>query len=257
MTTASPPESGSRASGAAGDAQERPSPRVSAAENWDRLAQLDAMWAVLSDATKFGGKWDRREFFATGEGILTRLEAIERAGARIRYGVAVDFGCGLGRVSQWLAKRFSRVVGVDISPRMLELAEHYNSEPAPITFVLGNEENIPLATSSADFVYSFIALQHVPRPLQERYLREFCRIARPGGHLGFQVPSHPLDGGSADFSFRLMTGTGPATVEMNAFPRAEVEALLQGCGCRVVAVLDDDSCGTGMRSHFYVAQKPA
>ncbi len=232
-------------------------PSVSAAENWDRLAQLDAMWAVLADTAKFGGKWDAREFFATGEGILARLEAIERAGARIRYGVAVDFGCGLGRVSQWLAKRFTRVVGVDISPRMLELAESYNSEPAPITFVRGNEENIPLATASADFVYSFIALQHVPRSLQERYLREFCRIARPDGYLGFQIPSHPLDGGSPDFSFQVMTGTGPATVEMNAFPRAEVESHLQDCGCRVVAVLDDDSCGDGMQSYFYVAQKQA
>lgn len=231
-------------------------PVTSASENWDRLAKFDAMWAVLSDATKIGGKWDPQEFFATGEDVLARLKSIEALGARITDGVAVDFGCGLGRVSQWLAKRFARVVGVDISPHMLELAERYNSaQRAPITFVLGNEQNIPLATSSADFVYSFIALQHISKALQQRYLQEFCRIVRPGGYLNFQTPSHSLDGKPSGFSFQLATGSGPALVEMHSYPRAEVESHLENCGCRIVQVSDDHSCGTAVQSYFYLAQK--
>ncbi|MFO1314275.1 MAG: class I SAM-dependent methyltransferase [Burkholderiales bacterium] len=235
--------------------QDRAPSRITASENWDRLAKFDAMWTILSDSTKLGGKWDREEFFATGAGIFARLDAIERLGARINYGVAVDFGCGVGRVSQWLAKRFSRVVGVDISPRMLELAERYNTESAAITFVLGNEVNVPLATSSADLVYSFIVLQHIGKAMQQQYLREFSRIARPGGYLCFQVPSHPLDGGKPNFSVGLMTDSGPATIEINTYPRAEVESHLESCGCKIVGVLNDDSCGSGMKSYFYVAQK--
>lgn len=234
---------------------EKVPPRISTLENWDRLAKFDAMWTILTDPTKYGGKWDREEFFATGADVLVRLKTIEDLGAKINNGVAVDFGCGVGRVSHWLAQRFSRVVGVDISPHMLELAEQFNTQSAAITFVLGNEQNIPLATSSADLVYSFIVLQHIPKAMQEKYLREFSRIVRPGGYLCFQTPSHPLDGGEPNFSVGLMTSAGPATMEMHTYPRAELESHLERCGCRMIRVLDDENCGTGMKSYFYLAQR--
>ncbi len=234
---------------------ETPAPRVSTLENWDRLAKFDAMWTILTDPAKIGGKWDREEFFATGADVLARLKTVESLGVQINNGVAVDFGCGVGRVSHWLARRFSRVVGVDISPHMLELAERYNTQSAAITFVLGNEQNIPLATSSADLVYSFIVLQHIPKAMQEKYLREFSRIVRPGGHLCFQTPSHPLDGGEPNFSVELMTDSGPATMEIHTYPRAELESHLERCGCRILLVQDDESCGSGMKSYFYIAQR--
>jgi ubiquinone/menaquinone biosynthesis C-methylase UbiE len=213
------------------------------------------MWTVLSDPEKDGVKWDPEEFFATGADVLERIKAIEDSGIEIGRRVAVDFGCGLGRVSRWLAKRFSSVVGVDISPTMLEMAERYNTQSAPITFVLGNETHIPLATSCADFVHSVIALQHIPRRLQEMYLREFSRIARPGGHLYFQTPSHALFVKETAFRLDRNTDSGPASIELHTYPRAEVEALMEGCGCEVMRTLDDDSCGPGIKSHFYLARK--
>ena len=103
---------------------------ASTAENWDRLAAADAMWTVLSDSSKFGGKWNAEDFFATGATIVERISAFEERGFHIPRGVAIDFGCGLGRVSRWLAKCFSHVVGVDISPKMLELAKTYNRATA-------------------------------------------------------------------------------------------------------------------------------
>ena len=232
-----------------------PAPQMSTQENWDRLAKFDAMWTILSDSTKFGGKWDPDEFFATGSEVLERLATIESHGAALADGVAVDFGCGVGRVSRWLAKRFSRVVGVDISAQMLVIGERYNDRAAPITFVLGNERNIPLATSSADFVHSIIVLQHIPKPLQEMYLREFSRIVRPGGYLYFQTPSHAVDVSDTSFSYPVMTNAGPASVESHTYPRAELEAHLERCGCRMIHVSDDASCGTGMKSYFYLAQR--
>ena len=213
------------------------------------------MSAVLSDPAKIGGKWNPEEFFATGADVLARIKAIEDLGNQLTYGVAVDFGCGLGRVSQWLAKRFAHVIGVDISAEMLAMAESYNRRLAPITFVLGNEQNIPLATSCADFVHSVIALQHIPKLLQEMYLREFSRIVRPGGHLYFQTPSHAIYVKEEIFRFNRPTDSGPASIEIHTYPRAELEALLETCGCDMVRVFDDESCGPGIRSYFYLARK--
>lgn len=139
---------------------------------------------------------------------------------------------------------------------MIELAERHNAVRSdPITFVLGNEQSIPLATSSADFIYSFIALQHIPKALQKVYLQEFTRIVRPGGFINFQTPSHPVDGGPPGFSFELPTSCGPATVEMHSYPRAEVESQLESCGCRILEVSDDRSCGSAIKSYFYLAQR--
>jgi SAM-dependent methyltransferase len=230
-------------------------PPSSTAENWDRLAAADAMWTVLSDPSKFGGKWNAEEFFATGASIVERIDAFEQSGHRIRRDVAIDFGCGLGRVSRWLATCFAQVIGVDISPKMLELAEAHNARRAPITFVRGSETSIPLATSSADFIYSMIALQHIPRPLQELYLREFARLARPGGYLYFQLPSHPIYVKETSFRMNCNTPSGPSAIEMHTFPRAAVEALLHGADCEVLEVLDDSSCGPGIKSFFYLARK--
>jgi len=228
---------------------------ASTRENWDRLAAADAMWTVLSDPDKAGGKWDPAEFFATGASIVDRLQEFETRGFRIARGVAVDFGSGLGRVSRWLATMFSHVVGVDISPTMLELAEAHNAGRPPITFVQGNETGIPLATASADFIHSIIALQHIPQALQQIYLREFARLARAGGHLYFQLPSHPVYVKETSFRFIHETPAGPSAIDIHTFPRADVEELLQAAGCEVLDVFDDESCGPGIRSYFYLARK--
>jgi len=150
---------------------------------------------------------------------------------------------------------FSHVVGVDISSKMLELAEHHNAQEFPITFVQGNETNIPLAASSADFVFSVIALQHIPRRLQELYLREFARLLRPDGYLYFQLPSHPVYMKETSFRAVCNTPSGPSAIDLHTFPRAAVEALLHSADCEVLRVFDDDSCGPGIKSYFYLARK--
>ena len=227
----------------------------STAENWDRLAAADAMWTVLSDPSKLGGKWNVEEFFATGSTIVERISSFEGMGFHIKRAAAIDFGCGIGRVSRWLANCFSHVVGVDISPKMLELAESHNAQRFPITFVRGNETNIPLATSSADFVHSVIVLQHIPRFLQELYLREFARLVRPGGYIYFQLPSHPVYVKETSFRTICNTPSGPAAIEIHTFPRAAVEVFLRSTDCEVLSVLEDGSCGPGIKSFWYLAQK--
>jgi SAM-dependent methyltransferase len=232
----------------------QPTP-TSNAENWDRLAAADAMWTVLSYSSKFGGKWRAEEFFETGAMIVERINVLEASGFHIAKEVAIDFGCGLGRVSRWLAQCFSHVVGVDISPKMLELAKTYNAPIPSITFVLGNELDIPLATSSADFVFSVIVLQHIARHLQERYIREFARLVRPGGYVYFQLPSHPIYVREVNFRTIYSTPSGPAAIEINTFPRADVEALLESTNCEILGVFGDESCGPGIKSFFYLARK--
>src|SRR5262249_14322414 len=82
--------------------------------------ELDPYWAILTTSGKRFGRWDSDEFFATGppevEGLMNRAAQL---GHPQQYRRALDFGCGLGRVTRALADRFEECVGVDISENMV------------------------------------------------------------------------------------------------------------------------------------------
>ena len=147
------------------------------------------MWVVLTDPAKKGGGWQPEEFFATGRGeIGDVLERIKQAGIVLMFGRALDFGCGVGRLTQALAARFETVDGVDISASMIRHAEKFNRFPGRVQYHLNVRPD--LATFPAgqyDFIGSLIALQHTPARFQRGYLADFLRLLKPGGCAYFQT----------------------------------------------------------------------
>jgi SAM-dependent methyltransferase len=101
-------------------------------------------------------------------------------------GAALDFGCGVGRLTQPLARRFASCVGVDISRQMIERADSLN-QYSHCRYVVHSDTELPFPAESFSFVYSNIVLQHVPRRFAEQYLREFVRVLARGGVLVFGV----------------------------------------------------------------------
>ena len=157
-------------------------------DDWESLAERDALGAILTDASRAEGKWDIADFFATGE---AEIEVVLGHLASIGYppdleGTALDFGCGVGRLTQSLAQRFASCVGLDISRQMIEKADSLNQYPH-CKYVVHTDTKLPFADGSFSFLYSNIVLQHVPRSFSERYLREFVRVLAPGGVLVFGV----------------------------------------------------------------------
>jgi tRNA/tmRNA/rRNA uracil-C5-methylase (TrmA/RlmC/RlmD family) len=102
-------------------------------DQWDRLGRSDPFWAVLTDPDKRNRKWTADEFFETGTNeVATVLAHARTLGLRIRFRRALDFGCGVGRITQALANHFERCDGVDISPSMLETAAATTDTPASV-----------------------------------------------------------------------------------------------------------------------------
>lgn len=161
-------------------------------EDWDRLAEVDPLWAVLTAPGRRGGGWDEAEFFATGEAeiahVLGQAELLGRPTGRRR---ALDFGCGVGRLTRALAARFETAVGVDISAGMIEEARRLNAGEPACEFLLNTSPDLAqLESRSFDFVYSSIVLQHLPSVRDiEGYLAEFLRVARPDGLVVFGLPN--------------------------------------------------------------------
>ena len=157
-------------------------------DDWEYLAERDALWAILTDGTKAGCKWDVDEFMATGEvEINTVLSHLAAIGCTPNFhGAALDFGCGVGRLTQPLARHFASCVGIDISQQMIQKAESLN-QYKHCRYIANPNAQLPLEDASFSFIYSNIVLQHVPPRFSVEYLREFVRILAPGGILVFGV----------------------------------------------------------------------
>src|SRR3989338_957648 len=94
--------------------------------NWDILGKEDPLFAVLTFKDKRGGKWNKQEFFETGKKeVKGTLEYVRKLNVALTFGKALDFGCGVGRLTQALAQYFEEVHGVDIAPSMIETAPAY------------------------------------------------------------------------------------------------------------------------------------
>jgi SAM-dependent methyltransferase len=155
---------------------------------WEDLAGRDALGAILTDPAKVGGKWSVADFMATGH---TEIETVFNYLAEIDHvprfdGTALDFGCGVGRLTQAMARRFTTSIGVDISQQMIQIAESLNQNKQ-CSYAIVPDARLPFADETFSFIYSNIVLQHVPRKYSVAYLREFERVLVPGGILVFGV----------------------------------------------------------------------
>jgi len=166
---------------------------------WDQHAQRDPLWAILSDPSKVGRTWDVERFFQTGAAeIASLLYQLDSRSIAMRRRSALDFGCGVGRLTQALGPHFDRVLGVDVSPRMITLARKMNRFPQKVSYTANQAADLRvLDDAEFDFIVSNLVLQHLRPESTLRYLDEFFRVLTPGGVLVFQLPSHkrgPKDG---------------------------------------------------------------
>lgn len=110
------------------------------------------------------------------------LDAL-RAGPGVEL---LDVASGPGYVAEAAAARGARVLGVDFSAPMVQLAR----ERCPgLEFAVGDAEALALPAARFDAVACNFGLLHLSRP--ERALAEFHRVLRPGGRVGFTVWAPP------------------------------------------------------------------
>jgi len=164
-------------------------------KNWHELGKIDPLWAILTSPDRKGGKWDVEEFFATGrDEVAATMHSAQSLGLPHRRETALDFGCGVGRVTQALCAWFERCCGVDIAPSMIELARQYNTHGGRCSYLLNAYDDLrDVSGDSFDLVYSNIVLQHMEPRYSTTYIREFVRVMRPGGLVVFQIPDHAVE----------------------------------------------------------------
>ena len=219
-------------------------------DDWEALAQQEPWFAVLTDERYLRERMspdDLRDFFASGDADIAHIfDLIERPDFAPKS--ALDFGCGVGRLTRALVKRIDRVAGVDVAPSMLRRAR----------------ENVPAASFSSsipnerfDLIVSLIVFQHIPVARGEALLDELLAhlsddsvaalqftFRRPGSFLRRIARTIRA---RVPFVHRIaqrIRGERPLPyMQMNEYDPLRVMAILRRHGCGEARIVPTDHGG--------------
>ena len=211
---------------------------------WTRLGETEPHWSVVTDPRfkpqhiahhgdlyrDYGRLDDERFGFACS-----------RAGIDLsRYESCFELGCGTGRVTEFLARRFRRVIGADISTAHLAQARAALAGCANVSLLHVSRLDELAALPGYDFLYTRIVLQHNPPPVIAVILARLLGGLAPGGAAFVQVPVW-----IPDYRFRVadyLDGLQIGPMEMHALPQRDLLAIVRDAGC-VVRELREDPLG--------------
>ena len=231
---------------------------------WQSLGETEPYWSVLSadQFTRAHIEATKEAFYHSGQYAVNllfntlRRHNIEPAS----FTSCLEYGCGLGRVTRWLAERFEHVVGYDISQSHLQYAQEYLNEQGLHNVAVHHLQYVhDLHTlPQTDVVYSIIVLQHNPPPIIAIILNALLRSLKPGGVAFIQVPTYQL-GYSFSLQAYLSTAATQQNLEMHVLPQREVFEIVRQAGANVLEVLEDNWTGFGYNSisNTFLIQKRA
>jgi len=205
-------------------------------DDWNTLGETQPYFAVLTEDRFLREQMsddDREAFFASGDADIAHLfELIPDFAPRS----ALDFGCGVGRLTRALAKRVEKITGVDAAESMLRLAR----------------ENVPGSTFSSaipdqkfDFIVSLIVFQHIPVQRGEALLDELLSHLETGGvaalHFTFRRPGSSLRRLARAVRARVplvhrlaqrLRGERPMPyMQMNEYDQSRIVSIMRRHGC--------------------------
>jgi len=156
--------------------------------------------------------------------ILTRFSVrAKRASGGTRP--VCDLGCGPGHVGAFLASKGLDVIGIDLSPGMVQQARQRFPE---IPFSQGDMTSLILPDEALAAIVCFYALIHVPRPRVPLALGEMRRVLVDKGPLLIAV-----HGGKGSLHAEEMAGQS-ADLDVTLFSLPELATLLENAGLHVV-----------------------
>lgn len=230
--------------------------------HWNELARTDPMWAILTQPDKRGRKWDTADFLRTGANCVEdvmRFTFLRDMPEKREH--ALDFGCGIGRLTVPMGKYFTYVTGIDISNEMVREARKLHKGDQHCRFLReAGTDLFFFKTGTFDFILSIAVLQHMESQYALAYIKAFMRLLRPGGAAYFQLTHKPLgdarkDAGHVDHELLRRKHNLPdfPRIDMYGVEPVEVEGAVTNNGGRMVEAVRKE--GGGWVNYLYLAVK--
>lgn len=228
-------------------------------ETWRKLGDDRPHWSVLS-ADRFlpeSIESHRDEFYASGLSDVALIANVLDSNRIDINGVrsVVEYGCGVGRVTPYLADNFPIVTAIDISASHLAMAHAQCAGRRGVKFQLAQLPGFGMA-EPFDLWFSYIVLQHNPPPVIARILARAFELLAPSGVAIFQVPTWS-NGYRFCLTDYLESRPAEPTIEVHCLPQRVIFDLARRAGCVPVAVREDMAMKPpGWSSHLFVFRKP-
>ena len=146
---------------------------------------------------------------------------------------ALDVACGPGTLARIFAPRVRSIVGLDLTPAMLERARKDAAENHMENFhaLRGNALRTPFHDETFDLVVTSYSIHHLPDSIAA--IREIARVLKRGGKFGLLdmiVPENPARAAACNAIEIARDGS-----HTRALPVTEFERLLDASGLRILA----------------------
>jgi SAM-dependent methyltransferase len=187
----------------------------------------------------------KREFFESGgphvHYVLATIQ--ERIDPKFSPRRILDFGCGVGRLLLPFATMAEEIVGLDVSPSMLQEARR-NCEQRGLRNIrlFLSDDNLSTLTDKFDLIHSFIVFQHIPVERGRVILLKLLQHLRPGGvgaiHLTYSkihyAPAQGAPPPPSQSSPVIARGTTPIDadpeIQMNPYNVNQILFAMQSSG---------------------------
>lgn len=202
------------------------------------------------DYDRIAPVYDRRFASDAQGGIAVALDRLARQlGARR----VLEVGCGTARWLADMAPTVSELHGLDLSAGMLRQARRRGRR---LHLVQGRAASLPYASASFDLVCCVNAIHHFTH--QQAFIREACRLLRPGGALAV-VGMNPHGRRPSWYVYHYFVGT--YETDLARFPSWGtvldwmLEAGCQSVTYRLVAHIRDDKVGRAVLKDPFLRKK--
>jgi SAM-dependent methyltransferase len=232
-------------------------------QEWEYLGAVDPYWSVVTQPQYHIDNFatHKEQFYLSGKiSCDLFLASLRRNNINPNsLDLCLEVGCGVGRVTNFLAKSLTRVLATDISLHHLVLAREHlkleqveNVELKHLASIYSLEE-LPIV----DAIFSVITLQHNPPPVMAWMLRALLDRLKPNGIAYLQMPTYR--NGYLFEVDRYLNTTAPKTLEMHFLPQFEIFKIIDASGCRCLEVREDGMVGDEekMLSNTFLIQKNA
>jgi SAM-dependent methyltransferase len=139
-------------------------------------------------------------------------------------GLVLDVGCGPGHIARYLHERGVEVVGIDLSPEMVEVARRLNPG---LRFEVGDMAALDVEDAALTGLVAFYSIIHIPREGVPGVLREFRRVIGTGGELVVAVHAGTGSVRRDDFLGE------PVPFEATFFERDELVSFVETAGFQI------------------------
>ena len=187
--------------------------------------------SIRENYNRLADEYARRIYTELDHKPLDR-ELLHRFAADVAgHGEVCDMGCGPGHIARYLRDAGASVIGLDLSPRMLDEARRLNPD---ISFHEGNMSSLDLPDDSLVGITAFYAIVNIPAESLLPVFHEMQRVLQPGGLLLLAFHS-----GDKPIHVEEMLGR-PVSMDFFRFQPSVIQRDLETAGFVIEDVIERD-----------------